>query len=59
MDTQMAERVWPELLVSFAERIGGKIATFTNINLTANISYGRVPCCAVVISREQHFPHFD
>lgn len=33
-------------LVHFAERAGGKLATFT-LNLTANVSRTKVPCCAV------------
>lgn len=40
-------------LVHFAERAGGKLATFT-INLTANVSQAKVPCCAVFLLACQH-----
>ncbi len=44
MDWQMAWNRWAVTLsfVHFAERIGGKLATFTVINLIANISYALV-----------------
>lgn len=42
-----AETAW---FVYFIKRTGGTQATFTVVNLTANASYGRVPCCAAAVS---------
>ncbi len=41
VDTQMALNTWTVMLrlVHFAEGIGGKLATFADVNLIANISY--------------------
>lgn len=38
------------LLVPFAGRIGGKLAILTVVNMIADVSYVKVPCCAVTIS---------
>ncbi len=58
MDSQIAWNMWTVtfLLVHFAEGTGGKLATFTVVNLIANISHALItvqflcffPCCAVV-----------
>lgn len=37
------------LLLHFAERIGGKLAILTAVNLVADVSHVKVPCCAVAI----------
>lgn len=37
------------LLLPFAGRSGGKLAILTVVNLTADVSYIRVPCCAASI----------
>ncbi len=58
MDSQRAWNAWTETLwlVHFAERIGGKLATFTGVNFIANISYAMMtlvllycPGCAAVL----------
>lgn len=38
------------LLFAFAERIGGKLAILTVVSLIADVSYVKVPGCAVAIS---------
>lgn len=43
---QWLERVW---LVHFVERIRGQLITLTFVNLTANLSYVKVPCCALAL----------
>ncbi len=44
IDSQIAWNMWTVTLwlVHFAERTGGRLATFTAVNLKANISYGLI-----------------
>ncbi len=57
LDMKIVWKTWPVWLVNFTERTGSnlKLAIFTIINLIANVSYAKGPCCAVAISHEPHF----
>ncbi len=53
MDSQMACNWWTITLwlVHFAERIGGKLATFTVVNLIASISYALITEALMLVNR--------
>lgn len=48
MGLQMAWKTQTMWFVHFAETVGGKLATFTAVNLIANVGYAKLACCVVI-----------
>lgn len=49
MDSQMAGRIWTVWLLDFAERIGGKLATFIAMLATLKFSVVQLPVSYITV----------